>query len=377
MTQAKRISARAVLLAAGTAGFVALGAGIAGAEGLDSPVREITPLVERALVEGVAPTVNSLAPGGVGPIAGTALSELQDSAHNPDRPAPDLSAPLPRGTDVATPVGTVPNPVPALADTVSGAQDATGLDGNPHDTVGHTAGAVVEERAVAAGGVLEDTARGVGSEAEATLVEVVPHTVEATYALRDRIELPGTRELTTLPQAAELPDPSDLTALTGNGSIVLDEVVAPLGRGTVRQSAPVEPLAGLTDTVFSAPEGTTVLGLGGPLADAGVPRITGTGIAPVDEALPQAAEALPQAAEALPRAAADTGLPTLVEGANTETAEELVASLGRGTDLLNDIDTSDIVSIDGGTKEQEVPANMVQHPTFTQLPGSEALPVIS
>lgn len=425
MTQAKRTYARAVLLAAGTASFVALGAGIAGAEGLDSPVSELSPIVERALVEGVAPTMNSVAPEGVTPIVSTALTELQDSAHNPQSPAPDLAAPLPAGTDIVTPVGSLPNPTPALASTVSGVQDATGLDGNPHDTVGHTAGAAVEERAGEAGVALEET-----------LVAVIPHTVESAYGLGDQLELPRAGDLATLPQAAELPEAADLTSLTGGNGLRLSEVVdttGPLGQGTVRQSAEaptipnlwdyayvfgLETPGGIQDVVESNPltadnfvslgeeevlgmvgnrnldEGvvapqaaprtpglvdaadavfaalgeasspgseTTLVGLGGPLADAQAPQI-GTGIAPVDEVLPQSA---------------GLGLPTLAEGPNTETARDLVAGLSRGTDLLNDIDTSDLVSIEGGTQEQEVPANMTQHPTFTQLPGSEALPVIS
>lgn len=70
MTQTKRFSARVVLLATGTAGFVALGAGVAGAEDMKTPMHEIAPVVERALVEGVAPTMNELAPQGLTPVAG-------------------------------------------------------------------------------------------------------------------------------------------------------------------------------------------------------------------------------------------------------------------------------------------------------------------
>ncbi|MEE2036180.1 hypothetical protein Q8791_02960 [Nocardiopsis sp. CT-R113] len=430
MTQATRVSARTVLLVAGTAGFVALGAGIAGAEGLDSPVHELAPTVERALVEGVAPTVSSLAPEGVGPIANTALTELQDSAHNPDKPAPDLGAMIPQGRDVATPLGTVPNPTPALADTVSGVQDATGLDGNPHDTVGHTAGAAVEEGAQEAGVLLEDTARGAGSKAESTAVEVLPRTVEAVYGLREEVDLPRVGDVAPLPQSAALPDTSGLTALTGvNGLDQIVDTSDPLGQGTVRQSAaapaipnvwdfahvfgletpdglqdvveatpvtddnfvslgeeevlgmvgnrnldhpltvpqaaPAAPgLRDLADAVFTGAttEGMTALDVSGPLADAELPRLPGTGLAPVDETLPQTA---------------GTGLPTIAEGVETESVEDLVAGLSRGTDLLNDLDTSNLVSIEGGTEEQEVPSNMTQHPTFTDLPGSEALPVIS
>ncbi|MFD3685044.1 hypothetical protein ACFWTE_09540 [Nocardiopsis sp. NPDC058631] len=432
MTQATRVSARTLILLAGTAGFVALGAGISGAEGLDSTVHAVTPIVERTLVEGVAPTVNSLAPGGVGPIANTALTELQDSAHNPDQPAPDLAAVVPQGRDVATPLGSVPNPTPALADTVSGVQDATGLDGNPHDTVGHTAGAAVQKHAEGAGVLLEDTARGAGAKAESTAVEVLPHTVEAVYGLREEVDLSRAGDVAALPQAAVLPETSDLTALTGGNGLALDQIVDtsdPLGQGTVRQSAAapaipnvwdlayafgLETPGGLQDVVESNPvtddnfvslgeeevlgvvgnrnlagnvtvpqsapgapglrdladalftgassEGMTALGLSGPLAEAELPRLPGTGIGPVDETLPQTA---------------GMGLPTIAEGVETESVEDLVAGLSRGTDLLNDLDTSDLVSIEGGTEEQEVPSNMTQHPTFTDMPGFEALPVLS
>lgn len=386
MTQAKSASARAVLLAAGTAGFVALGAGVAGAEGLASPVHEIAPSIERTLAGGVAPTMNSLAPEGVGPIANTALAELQETAHNPEKPAPDLAAPLPDGQAVRTPAGELPNPTSALADTVAGAQDATGLDGDPHDTVGHSAGRALQHGGQEAGAAVEQTARGAGSTVEDTAVQVVPHTVEAVYGLRESVALPRTGQAAQFPDTSPLPDVSALpalSALTGGGLPVLDSVGTlvsgdPLGLdspATIRQSSSRTPgLGDLTGALWTAASQAEGLGaaeaepleVNGPLADAGLPRLSGTGLPPVDDAV---GAVLPQLA--------DTGLPRVVEGSDTQTAEDLATELGRGTDLLNDIDTSDLLSVEGGTVPQETPEGMTQHPTFMDLPGSEALPLVS
>ncbi len=377
MTQVKRISARAVLLAAGTAGFVALGAGVSGAEALSSPVHEIAPVVERALVEGVAPTLNSVAPEGVGPIADSALTELQDSAHNPDQPAPDLSAPLPEGEDIRTPLGEVPNPTSELADTVFEVQDATGLDGDPHDTVGHDAGRALERGGHRAGEAVEETA-----------VTVLPHTLESVYGLREQVDLPRVDQVAQLPDTsrlhdvAKLPDTSDLSSVTGGNSLALDGAEAPVledalglgGPSTIHQSAPASPgLGELADALASGSESGDLraaelqpLNVEGPLAESEVPRLSGTGVPVVDDAVDSVVPQL-----------ADAGVPGVAEGVNTETAEDLVAALSRGTDLLNDVDTSDLLSVEGGTVPQETPAGMTQHPTFVDLPGSEALPVVS
>ncbi|WP_435109487.1 hypothetical protein [Nocardiopsis synnemataformans] len=379
MTQVKRISARAVLLAAGTAGFVALGAGVSGAETLSSPVHEIAPVVERALVEGVAPTLNSVAPEGVGPIADSALSELQETAHNPDKPAPDLSAPLPEGEDIRTPLGEVPNPTSELADTVFEVQDATGLDGDPHDTIGHDAGRALEHGGHRAGEAVEETA-----------VTVLPHTLESVYGLREQVDLPRVDQVAQLPDTsrlhdvARLPDTSDLSSVTGGNSLALDGAEAPAledalglgGSSTVRQSAsaPATPgLGDLADALKSGSESGDLraaelqpLNVEGPLAESEVPRLSGTGVPVVDDAVDSVVPQL-----------ADAGVPGVAEGVNTETAEDLVAALSRGTDLLNDVDTSDLLSVEGGTVPQETPAGMTQHPTFMDLPGSEALPVVS
>ncbi|WP_150238316.1 hypothetical protein [Nocardiopsis quinghaiensis] len=356
MTQSKRIPARTVLLAAGTAGFIALGSGVAGAETLSSPVHEIAPVVERALVEGVAPTVNSLAPEGVGPVADSALSELQETAHNPDKPAPDLSAPLPEGEALRTPVGELPNPTSALADTVSRTQDATGLDGDPHDTAGHDLGRALEQGGQQAGVAVEDAATRTGSRAEETAMEVLPHTVESVYALRESVDLPRIGQVAQLPDTSGLPSPTGALGLTDSA--------------TVPQSSPSAPgLGDLAGAVLAgdvpAAELETV-NVDGPLADSGLPRVSGTGLPLVDDT---ADATLPQLA--------DAGLPRVAEDIDTQTAEDLVNELGRGTDLLNDLDTGDLVSVDGGTVPQETPEGMTQHPTFMEMPGFEALPVVS
>ncbi|WP_017603839.1 hypothetical protein [Nocardiopsis alkaliphila] len=325
MTQTKRLSARTVILAAGVAGFVALGAGVAGAEGLQTPVHDLSPAVERVLVEGVAPTMNTIAPEGVGPIAGTALEELQSSAHNPERGAPDLGAVLPESP---------------LAETVTEVQDATGLDGDPHDTIGHSAGEAVEAAAQDAGVALEEGAHKAGAGLEDSASEVLPHTVESVVELRD--------EVLVLPDLEEqrLPELSEVTELTGGNTLKLEELDSPApvaGQGdTLPMSHPTSapPTPGLTDLTEAVLAGEVQpIDLNGPLADA--------------------------------------QLPQLAEGVDTTTAEDLVAGLSRGPDLLNDLDTSDLVSIEGGTVEQETPEGMVEHPTFMDLPGSEALPVIS
>ena len=221
MTQTKRFSARAVLLAAGAAGFVALGTGVSGAgvvsaESLETPMHEIAPVVERALVEGVAPTMHKLAPEGVTPVAGSALSELQATA-NTEKPAPDLGAVLPDSP---------------LADAVAGAQDATGLDGDPHDTVGQAAGRALEASAQDTGIALEDTAREAGGSVEETANDVLPHTVQAVADLRDEMlalpeldatQLPDLQDR-RLPELSEAPSLSDVTDLTGQNTLVLNEL---------------------------------------------------------------------------------------------------------------------------------------------------------
>lgn len=478
MSQAKRISARAVLLAAGTAGFVALGAGVSGAEALASPVAEIAPTVERALVEGVAPTMNSAFPGGIGPVAGSTLSELQETSRNADKPAPDLAAMVPAGEpEIATPVGGVANPSAALADALAATQDATGLDGNPHDTVGHDLGEAVQKRATEAGDEFGTTAQGAGGAVEGAASEVLPHTVVAAYGLREELGVPSVSDLprpgdlaqgldaSRLSEAAavtEAVDLSDPTALTRENTLGVSEVLdvapaLPTAGGTVPQSAqepvvpnmwdfayafgvetpkalqdvvesnPVtddnyvslgeeevlgavgnrnldesitavprreqqtSPLAqgpavvetpavaqlpdgqrtpGLSDLTDALMTGASDLGsaemvaLDGPIADSEVPRV-GTGLPAVDEALPQVADT--------------SSLPTLAEGPDMSTAEDLVAGLSRGPALLEDLDTSDLVSIEGGTAEAPpAPEGTVSHPTFLNpLPGSEALPVVS
>lgn len=414
MTQTKRFSARAVLLATGTAGFVALGAGVAGAEGMETPVHELAPTVERALVEGVAPTMHKLAPEGVTPIAGSALSELQATA-NTEKPAPDLGAVLPDSP---------------LADAVTETQDATGLDGDPHDTVGHAAGRTLEATAEDTGIALEDTATEAGASAEDTATEVLPHTVQAVVDLRDEMlvlpELdtagqPGP-EGPRLPELGGAPSLTEAAGLTGDNAVVLDEL-DPVG-SLVRSTPPAVPMSATAPTapnmwdlaaafglespdqlqdVVESTELTAdnyvnlgeeeVLGMVGnrawedsdltavrtvPQSSAartpgmeapGVQDLTDsllTGLSDVDRAEPVS----------LQGPLSDAQLPQVAEGIDTTTAEDLVAGLSEG-DLLGQVDTSDLVSIEGGTAESETPEGMVEHPTFMDLPGSEALPLVS
>ncbi|WP_306367386.1 hypothetical protein [Nocardiopsis sp. CC223A] len=477
MSQVKRISARAVLLAAGTAGFVALGAGVSGAEALASPAAEIAPTVERALVEGVAPTMNTAFPGGIGPVTGSALAELQETSRNADEPAPDLAAMVPAGeSEIATPVGAVANPSAALADAVAATQDATGLDGNPHDTAGHDLGAAVQERATGAGAEFGTTAQSAGGTVEETASEVLPNTVVAVHGFRDEMGVPTVSDLprpgdlaqnldasrlpdtATVTEAVDLSDPTALTrentlgisealnvapslpGATGTvpqsaetpqvpnmwdfagafgvetpkavqdvvesnpvtddnyvslgeeeilgavGNRNLDEGITAVPQSRERQSTPQGPTVvetpavaqvpagrqapGLTDLTDALSAGAADLGsaetvaLDGPLADTEVPRV-GTGVSDVDESLPQVADT--------------SSLPSLAEGPDMTTAEDLVAGLSRGSALLGELDTSDLVSIDGGTAEAPpAPEGTVSHPTFLNpLPGSEALPAVS
>ncbi|HJE60056.1 MAG TPA: hypothetical protein K8V84_16355 [Nocardiopsis listeri] len=360
MTQPKRLTARTVILAAGAAGFVALGAGVAGAQDLQTPMHDIAPTVERALVEGVAPAMHKIAPEGVGPIAGTALEELQAGANDPGHGAPDLGAVLPDSP---------------LADAVTEAQDATGLDGDPHDTIGHAAGESLEAGAQDAGVALEDTARGAGGTVEDKAQEVLPNTVVAVTDLRDETLTLPESEAPTLPLShpeSELPtapnvwdlaagfgvrtpdriqDVVESNPVTSDNHVDLgeEEVLGTVGNRawddevtTVPQSSPQTP--GLTDLTDGLAQGVSSgeakpVDVNGPLADAQLPQVA--------------------------------------EGLDTTAAEDLVAGLSRGTDLLGDVDTSDLVSIEGGTAEQETPEGMVEHPTFMDLPGSEALPVVS
>ncbi|MBR8745174.1 hypothetical protein [Nocardiopsis sp. MG754419] len=416
MTHSTRLTARTLILAASAAGFVALGAGIAGAEGLQSSLSDVaSPAVERALVEGVAPTMNKVAPEGVGPIAGTALEELQASANDPERGAPDLGAALPDSP---------------LADTVTEVQDATGLDGDPHDTIGHSAGAAVETTAQDAGVALEDTARGAGDSVEGKAREVLPHTAVAVTELRDELvtlpdlegqRLPELSEAPSLSQVGNLDGLGELTGmsdlggfgdLTGDNSLVLNDLDPLRGQGATlpmshsEAELPTAPnvwdlaagfgveTPGQIQDVVESTELTAdnyvnlgedeVLGMVGNRAwddeATTVPQSAPQtpGLTDLTDGLIEGASMIGEAEPVdLNGPLADAELPRLAEGMDTTTAEDLVAGLSRGTDLLNDLDTSDLVSIEGGTAEQETPEGMVEHPTFMDLPGSEALPVIS
>lgn len=451
MSQHRRFTARTALLAASTAGFVALGAGFAGADTLESATEEVAPMVERTLVENVAPTVNSLVPQGTGSAAGGALDELQQTANDPDKPAPDLGEALPESEDrIVTPVGDAPNPIPGATDTLAEGQEMTGLDGDPYDTAGHRAGEAVEETAHGAGDRFEESAHSAGQGLEDTVTAVVPQAAHTVMGVRDQV-VPQASELeqvTALPgEAADrvdppsLPQSGELGDLTAENSLAVDEVLrSPSDSGpTVQQSAagpqapnvrdaagafglrtpgsvqdvletnpltedhhvslgeedtldmvgngnweepPTVPQsseesAGLGEAATSAtdgltPEGVETFSLSGPAADTDVRLADGE----LDPALEVVEPVTGQVEETLPQTS-ELGLPQVAEGVDTGTAEDLVDGLSRGTDLVHDIDLSDPVSISGGTEEPETPEGMVEHPTVTDLPGSDALPVVS
>lgn len=357
MPQAKRMSTRTALLAAGTAGFVALGAGIAGADTVDSAAHEIAPAAEQALAEGVAPTVTSLLPEGVGPTANAALAELQETAHDPDKPAPDLGRALPQGDEeLRTPLGNAPNPAPAVTDALAQTQDVTGLDGDTTDTVGHTAGAAVEDSAHEAGDAFEELAHDTGDALEDAGNQLLPHTGEATSGVGDELAPTGATDTTArdgdtevlpLAQDIELPVEGDQLA-----SVDLQE-----GPLSSQSTDPVEPQSAPQDSGVAELTDTVVDGTSQPETE----QDHGTGGEPLE----------------LNETLSGAGLPQVAEGVDTETAEDLVAGLSRGTDLLNDLDTSDLVSIEGGAPEQETPEGMTEQPTYMDLPGSEALPAVS
>ncbi|MBE2997786.1 hypothetical protein IDM40_03545 [Nocardiopsis sp. HNM0947] len=487
MSQSRRFTARTALLAASTAGFVALGSGLAGADtlepnALESATEEVGPMAERLLVENVAPTVNSLVPAGAGPAAGDALDELQQTANDPDKPAPDLGAAVPEGeVTLATPVGDAPNPTSTLGDTLSEGQAMTGLDGDPHDTVGHDAGAAVEETAQGAGDRVEETGHGAGETLEGAATTVVPQAAHTVMDVRDRVvpQSDDLEQVTALPgEAADrigapsLPQSGELSDLTAENSLEIDQVLQdPLGQGsTVQQSASgpevpnvwdlpgafgvhvpdslqevvesnpvtddnyvslgeedvlgmvgntnwdwegqetlpqsdphwadlgarkpsnfaalrpsgnlggsatVGQAADLGGTAESAtdgltPEGVETFSLNGPVSE--------TSIDPADSELEPVLEAAEpvtgQVEETLPQTS-ELGLPQVAEGVDAGTVEDVTEGLGQGTDLVHEIDLSDPISISGGTEEQETPEGMVEHPTVTDLPGSDALPVVS
>lgn len=463
MSQSRRFTARTALLAASTAGFVALGSGLAGADtlepnALESATGEIGPMAERLLVENVAPTVNSLVPEGAGPAAGDALDELQQTANDPDKPAPDLGAALPEGEDrIATPVGDAPNPTSTLGDTLSEGQAMTGLDGDPHDTIGHDAGAAVEEAAHGAGDRVEETGHGAGEALEGAATTVVPQAAHTVMDVRDRVvpQSDDLEQVTALPgEAADrigtpsLPQSGELSDLTAENSLEIDEVLQdPLGQGsTVQQSATVPQapnvwdLAGafgvrtpgsvqdvmetnpVTDDNYVSlgeedvlgmvgnpnweghetlpqsaaedegalgearnlgqiagsatdgltPDGVETFSLNGPVSEAGVDPADSELEPVVDAVEPvagQVEETLPQTSE--------LGLPQVAEGVDAGTVGDIAEGLGQGTDLVHEIDLSDPISISGGTEAPETPEGMVEHPTVTDLPGSDALPVVS
>ncbi|MFE9640418.1 hypothetical protein ACFYOC_15515 [Nocardiopsis alba] len=406
MTKTRRLSARTILLAAGAAGFVALGSGVAGAEGLQAPLNDVvSPLAEQALVKGVAPTVNKIAPEGVTPIAGATLEELQASANDPGRGAPDLGAALPDSP---------------LANTLSETRSATGMDGNPHDTIGHTAGAALESTAQDAGASLESTAKGAGDRFEQSANEVLPHTVVAVAELRDEVltlpeagdlRLPSTDsvrlpELSEAPSLTEVTDLGSVTDLTGGNSLELPvegstermshtegsiptapnvwDLAAGFGVETPKRIQDVVESTELTQDNYVSLGEEEVLGMVGNRAWDDAPAVVPQS-SPEAPALTDLTGAVVDGVSSnglsdsvsLNGPLADNELPQVAEGVDTTTVEDLVAGLSRGTDLLNDIDTSDLVSIEGGTVEPETPEGMTQHPTFMDLPGSEALPVIS
>lgn len=405
MTQTKRYSARAVLLAAGAASFVALGAGVAGAEGMETPVHEVAPTVERALVEGVAPTMNKLAPEGVTPVAGDALSELQETAHDPEKSAPDLAAPLPESP---------------LADTVAETQSRTGLDGNPNQTVGQSTGEALEATAEDTGVALEDTARETGGSLEDTASELLPHTVESVAELRDETvtlpeldsaQAPGL-EGQRLPELSEAPSLTDVTELTGDNALALEELnvldadggqdltepmsqavptapnmwdlAAGFGLETPNQLQEVVESTELTADNYVNLGEEEVLDMVGnrnwedgeeTVHQSAAPEAPGVGDL-TDALVTGVNDAEGTDPVSLNGPLSEAQLPQVAEGVSTETAEDLVAGLTEG-DLLDQVDTSDLVSIEGGGPEPETPEGMTEHPTFMDLPGSEALPVVS
>ena len=404
MSQYRRFTARTALLSASTAGFVALGSGFAGADTLESVTEDIAPMAERALVENVAPTVNSLVPQGTGSAAGGALDELQQTANDPDKPAPDLGEALPESEDrIVTPVGDAPNPVPVATDTLAEGQEMTGLDGDPYDTAGHRAGEVVEETAHGAGDRFEESAHSAGQGLEDTVTTVVPQAAHTVVGVRDQVvpQVSDLERVTALPSetadrvgAPSLPQSGELGDLTAENTLTVDEVLRNPLRGLGEQDAPgmagdgnrEEPPTvpqssqegpGVVETATAAtdgltPEGVETFSLSGPAADTDV-RLTDGELDPALEAVEpvtgQVEETLPQSSE--------LGLPQVAEGVDTGTAEDLVDGLSRGTDLVHDIDLSDPVSISGGTEAPETPEGMVEYPTVTDLPGSDALPVVS
>ncbi|MFV2197097.1 hypothetical protein [Nocardiopsis sp. LOL_012] len=210
MAQTTRTCARTLVLAAATAGFISLGAGVSLAEPGTSG---LGPAAGRILSETIAPAMGTVAPGGFVPAADTALQELQRTAREQDKPAPDLSAPLRAGEGVGS---------PALADTVAAVQDGTGLDGDTSDTVGHAAGDALAGAATDTGTVVEGTLRGAGAGLEDSASRSLPSTVGEVDGLkRDVLPAPSglLPEAGTVHQSAPAPALADLTGETGIGDL--------------------------------------------------------------------------------------------------------------------------------------------------------------
>ncbi|WP_028646581.1 hypothetical protein [Nocardiopsis sp. CNT312] len=208
MAQTTRTCARTLVLAAATAGFISLGAGVSLAEPGTSG---LGPAAGRVLSETVAPAMGTVAPGGFVPAADSALQELQRTAREQDKPAPDLSAPLRAGEGVGS---------PALADTVAAVQDGTGLDGDPSDTVGHAAGDALTGATTDTGTVVEGTLRGAGSGLEDSASQALPSTVGEVDGLkRDVLPSPLLPGPGTVRQSAPAPALADLTSGTGIGDL--------------------------------------------------------------------------------------------------------------------------------------------------------------
>ncbi|MBR8742244.1 hypothetical protein [Nocardiopsis sp. MG754419] len=207
MFHSARTSARAMLVAAGTAGFVALGAGIAGADTLGGvtdglPLGDLDQQVPASLTEGVATPVGDLVKVEPGQIS--AQPEVQHQSGPADTvghvigDGVSAQAPIETGDDNSAEVGpldlggaseTLPlsgggvDPVSGLLGG-AGLLDALSLDGGQTLPLGHPESPLPLESHAS---VVDDTVGELGGRVESGIQETSPHLVTLDEVRLDRV----------------------------------------------------------------------------------------------------------------------------------------------------------------------------------------------
>lgn len=267
MFDSARTPARTLLIAAATAGFVALGSGLASADTLDrvtapgSSDKVVNPgtvkkVVNPGTVDGAADRVDA-------PDVSAPGAEL------PEAELPEVGAPEVGGPEVGAPGAEVPAPdangVADSAQDLVDSVDATLPQANvPEPSTGEYIAAArgVTHSVLYAVIVARGDAEAVSSEASSVTGQVLDgadadlETVDSLPAADDLVEVPEAADVEGVTEPAELPDAADVDTEALPEAPAVEEVEDTVG-GAADQTAPdsatdLENVTGL-DTVDTAP----------------------------------------------------------------------------------------------------------------------------